>query len=188
MAVDGRYRRIKGAIGNAFAFAVCWSIAAFILWFPLRQLGILPKISILSGVGIAIRIGVMGFITGAAFPSIMRVAYRGKHLAEISWVRFGIVAGIITGLFVPTFMETMSVLTGGGIVPFSLIRLDIIWCAVLGAIAAALSLKIAQYAERRLPETFQDHLDRLERTTLLASGVQDLPVKRQARSVSDRPE
>ena len=182
MTTDGRFRRIKGAIGNAVAFGICWGIASFFLWFLLRQAGILPKLSILSGIGMSIRIGFMGGIAGLVFPSIMRLAYHGRRLAEISWLRFGLIGGIITGLFVPTFMETASVLTGGGLVPFSLIGTDIILAAVLGAIAAAFSLKIAQYAEARFPETFQDHLDRLERATQLTSGGDDAPITRAARA------
>src|SRR4051794_28579326 len=111
MSTDGRFRRIRGALGNAVVFAVGWTAGAFALWLVLRQARILPQISILSGVGIAVRFGVMGFITGAIFPSAMRLAYRGKRLSEISWVRFGIVGGIVTGLFVPTFMEVMSALS-----------------------------------------------------------------------------
>ena len=182
MTTDGKFSRIKGALGNAVAFGFCWGIAAFLLWFPLRQAGVVPRISILDGLGIAIRIGFMGGIAGAFFPSMMRVAYGGRRLSGISWVKFGLIGGIITGLFVPIFMESASVLTGGGFVPFSLINTDIVWAAVLGAIASAFSLKIAQYAEARFPETFQDHLDRLERTTQLTSGGDDAPMTRAPRA------
>jgi hypothetical protein len=97
-------------------------------------------------------------------------------------VKFGLIAGVITGLFVPTFMETASVLTGGGFVPFSLIGTDIVLSAVLGAIAAAFSLKIAQYAEARFPDTFQDHLDRLEENTLLTEGGAEISRARRTQS------
>jgi hypothetical protein len=124
----------------------------------------------------------MGFITGAAFPSIMRLAYRGKRLSEISWVRFGIVGGIVTGLFVPVFMQTMNVLSGDGMVPLSLIGDDILLATVFGAGMAAFSLKLAQYADKRFPETFQDHYDRLERTTRLTAGDPNIPITRRPRS------
>lgn len=182
MADDGKFRRIRGALGNAVVFAVGWSIAAFALWALLRQARVVPQISLLSGIGIAIRFGVIGFITGAAFPSIMRLVYRGKRLSEISWVRFGIVGGIVTGLFVPAFMQTMNFLSGDGMVPFALIRGDILWTAALGGLAASLSLKLAQYADRRFPDTFQYHLDRLERKTRLTAGDTDIPITHRSRS------
>lgn len=181
MVAEGRFRRIRGALGNAVVFAVGWSIAAFVLWLPLRQAQLVPQISFLSGAGIAIRFGLMGFITGAAFPTLMRLVYGRKHLSEISWVRFGIAGGIVTGLFVPTFMQSMNVLSGDGMVPFALIRLDILWTAVLGALVASISIKLAQYAEKLFPETFQYHLDRLERITRLTAGERDIPVVQRPR-------
>jgi hypothetical protein len=181
MADDGKFRRIRGALGNALVFAIGWTIAGFATWVVLRQARIIPPLSVIDGIGMSIRVGVMGFITGAAFPSIMRLAYRGKRLSEISWVRFGIVGGIVTGLFVPVFMQTMNVLSGDGMVPMSLIGDDILLATVFGAGMAALSLKLARYAEKRFPETFQDHADRLERKTRLTAGYSDIPATRRSR-------
>lgn len=181
MSVDGRFRRIRAAIGNAFVFAAGWTLGGFIIWFVLRQAGAIPHLSILSGIGMSIRVGFMGFIAGAFFPAIMRLAYKGKRLSEINWLRFGLVGALITGLFVPTFMETMSVLTGGGWVPFSLIRGDIVLSALLGGLASAFSLKLAQYADRIFPDTFQNQLERLERQTLLTESV-DTPLRTRERS------
>src|SRR3954469_8348298 len=182
MSTDERFRRIRGVFGNAVVFAVGWTVGAFTLWLVLRQARIVPHLSILSGVGIAVRFGVMGFITGAIFPGVMILAYRGRRLSEIGWVRFGIVGGIVTGLFVPTFMEVMNVLSGGGGVPMRLIRLDIVLAAGLGAVMAAFSLKLAQYVSARFPDTFQSHVDRMERKIRLTSGGPDLPITRPSRS------
>lgn len=182
MVHDARFKRIRGALGNAVVFAVGWALAEFFLWLLLRQARLVPQISIVDGIGIAIRFGVMGFITGAAFPTFMRLVYGGKRLSEISWVRFGIVGGIITGLFVPAFMQTMNVLSGDGMVPFALIRMDILWTAALGAFVASLSLKLAQYADRRFPETFQYHVDQMEKITRLTAGEPDVPIRQRSRS------
>lgn len=160
MAVD-RWRRLKGALGNAFVFAVGWSVGAFLLWFPLRQAGILPHIRVIDGIGIAIRFGVVGFITGFVFPTLMRFLYKGHRLQEISWWKFGIAGGIVAGLFVPTWMQTMNILTGGGGVPFALIRMDIVWTALLGAVASAISLRLAQYADKLFPATVHEQFERI---------------------------
>jgi hypothetical protein len=182
MLIDSRFKRIRGALGNALVFSVGWSVAAFSTWLVLRQAGIVPPLSVLDGIGMALRYGVMGFITGAAFPSIMRLAYRGKPLSEISWVRFGMVGGIVTGLFVPAFMQTMNVLSGDGMVPMALIASDILLAAGFGAGMAALSLKLAQYANTRFPETFEHHVDRMEEKIRLTAGERDMPLRRRSRS------
>lgn len=176
MAGEGRFRRIKGAIGNAFVFAVGWTVTGFLVWLLLRQARFVPNLSILDGIGMSIRVGVMGFITGAVFPTFMRYAYRGKRLSEISAGKFALVAGIITGLFVPTFMQVMNILSGDGMVPFALIRMDIVMAAAFGALAAGVSLKLAQYADKLFPDTFQYHLDRLEEQTRLTAGEGNFPV------------
>lgn len=182
MADDGKFRRIRGALGNAIVFAVGWTVAGFATWLLLRQARSVPPLSLLDGIGMSVRVGVMGFITGAAFPGIMRLAYRGKRLSEISWVRFGIVGGIVTGLFVPVFMQTMNILSGDGMVPMALIGDDILLAAAFGAGMAALSLRLAQYAETRFPNTFQDQVERMERKIGLTAGGGDIPITRRSRS------
>lgn len=178
MSADGKFRRLKAIFGNAVVFGIGWGVTGFLLWLVLREVGAVPRMSIIDGVGMSIRVGGMGFITGAAFPSIMRIAYGGKRLSEISWLRFGLVGAVITGLFVPTLMQTMNVLSGDGMVPFNLIRTDIVLAALLGGIAAALSLRLAQYADKLFPDTFQDHLDRLEKQTDLTSGEAGVSTQR----------
>jgi hypothetical protein len=160
MAID-RFRRLKGALGNAFVFAVGWTVGAFLLWFPLRQAGILPHIQVIDGIGIAIRFGVVGFITGFVFPTLMRFLYKGHRLQEISWWKFGLAGAVVAGLFVPTWMQVMNILTGGGGVPFALIRMDIVSTALLGAIASAISIKLAQYADRLFPDTVHEQFERI---------------------------
>lgn len=182
MLIDGRFKRIRGALGNALVFSVGWFVAAFATWLILRQARVVPPLSVLDGIGMAIRCGVMGFITGAAFPSIMRLAYRGKPLSEISWVRFGIVGGIVTGLFVPAFMQTMNFLSGDGMVPLSLIGSDIVMAAGFGAGMAALSLRLAQYAHTRFPDTFEDQVDRMEEKIRLTGTERDTGFTRRSRS------
>lgn len=98
MADERRFRRIKGAIGNAFVFAAGWTVTGFIVWLALRQAQIVPPLSILDGIGMSIRVGFMGFITGAVFPTLMRYAYSGRRLSEINAGKFALVAGLITAV------------------------------------------------------------------------------------------
>jgi hypothetical protein len=186
MASEGRFRRLKGAIGNAFVFAAGWSITFFIVWLLLRQARFVPDLSILDGIGMSIRVGFMGFITGAVFPIFMRYVYRGRRLSEISAGKFALVAGIITGLFVPTLMQATNILSGDGMVAFALIRMDIVMVAAFGALAAGVSLKLAQYADRLFPDTFQYHLNRLEEQTRLTAGEADIPAAQRPANSRER--
>ncbi len=186
MAEYGWRQRVKGAVGNAFVFAAGWGAAGFAMWLILRTLQVVPPLSMIDGLGMSIRIGFMGFIVGAVFPSIMRIIYRGRRLSEISWIRFGLVGGLVTSLFVLAFMQTMNLVTGE-LVPFDLIRMDLVYSALFGGLAAALSLKLAQYADRIFPDSFQQHLDRLEKITELTASGRDVPGYSRAGEYSEVP-
>lgn len=186
MAEYGWRQRLKGAIGNAFVFAAGWTVAGFITWLALRTIQVIPPLSMLDGLGMSIKVGFMGFIVGAIFPSIMRLIYAGRRLSEISALRFGFVGALVVGLFVPSFMIGMNLLTGDT-VPFALIRGDIVYSALFGGIAAGLSVKLAQYADKLFPETFQHHLDRLEKMTELTAGEAEIGAYSRERGYSGVP-
>jgi hypothetical protein len=184
MAGD-RWRRLKGAFGNAFVFAFGWTIGAFIIWLVLRSAGVVPPLDVLSGIGMSIRFGFVGFLTGFCFPTFMRLIYRGHRLQEISWWKFGLAGGLIAGIFVPTWMQTMNILTGGGGVPFALIRMDIVATAFLGAVASAISIKLAQYADKIFPDTVHEQFERITDNIerLQAPSYRDTPRKHRIRDL-----
>lgn len=142
--------------GGWFALAV----AAFAV---LGVVGIIPAgFSWEEALGLAIRVGFAGAIAGVAFSTFIRLLYHGRRLSELSWVRFGIGGGLVTGLFVPVFLQTMNWLSGDGLVPWELVLDDGLWTAVLGGVTAGGSLKLAQLADTALPDGTQDRVDRLE--------------------------
>jgi hypothetical protein len=122
--------------------------------------------AVLDGIGMGVRIGVIGAIVGAAFFAFIGVAYRGKRLAEISWVRFGIGGAILAGLFVPAFLQTMNLVTGGSLVPWHLVFDDLVFSAAFGGITAAGTMILAQRHEAAYPVTVEDLLERMERDAL----------------------
>lgn len=141
-------RTLRGLAGNAVVWGLGWGAAALAVLTGRLLLGLAPEgIGFLDGVGMAIRIGVMGGIASVVFAGVMRLFYRGRRLRDLSVARFTLVGGVVTGLFVPLFMETMSVLSGGGLVPWSLVRGDILFSTLFGAAAAGGSLWLAQRAE-----------------------------------------
>lgn len=120
--------------------------------------------------GFAIRLGIVGAVAGGAFSVVIGLLYHGRRLSEISWVRFGIGGAVVTGLFVPLFLQTMNVLSGDGLVPWELVLDDALWTAVFGGAVAGGSLKLAQLADALSPGRSQDQLDGLGGLDRLASG------------------
>ena len=89
-------------------------------------------------------------------------------LSEISWLRFGIGGAVLAGLFVPSFLQTMNLLTGGGLVPWSLVFDDAVYSGLFGGITAAGTMILAQRDEAKHPVTVEDLLERMERQSLAA--------------------
>jgi len=138
-------RRIRAIVRNAVIWAAGWAAVPAALFTVLRLTGVVPgSVSWHNGLGLAARFGIVGFVAGAVFSSIVGVAYRGRRLAEINWVKFGLAGGAITAVVVPLFLQTMNLLTDGHIIAWHLVLDDSLWTGVLGAVAAGGSLKFAQ--------------------------------------------
>jgi hypothetical protein len=143
-------RRVAGAVRNAVAWGIAWAALAFAAIIGMRTLGVVvpPWIDWLDALGMSVRIGVMGGITGGAFSLFISQVYRGRRLSQISWKRFGLGGALLAGLFVPTLLVLANLMTGGGLLPFSAIRSDIVLATLFGGIAAGGSMWLAQRAER----------------------------------------
>jgi len=138
-------RRVRAAFKNAFVWAVAWAAVPATVFTVLRLVGVVPNtVSWHAGLGLAAKFGFVGFVSGAAFSTVVGFAYRGRRLAEISWVRFGIAGGVITAIFVPLFLQMMNVISDGHLIAWSLVLDDSLWTGVLGAVAAGGSLRFAQ--------------------------------------------
>ena len=159
MNADKMSRRLRGAIGKAFVWGAGWSVLAIAAFAVLKVGGFLSEGVIwLDALGIAARLGIAGGVAGGAFSLAIGTLYRGRRLSEMSAVRFGIGGGLMAGLGVPLFLETMSLLSGGGLIPLEYVLGDGVLAGLFGAIAAGGSLKLAQRAEPLLPETVQPGL------------------------------
>jgi hypothetical protein len=137
-------RRVRAVLRNALVWGAVWAAAPAAVFIGLRLTGIAGSVSWHDGFGLAARFGIVGFVAGAAFSTVVGFAYRGRRLADMSWWRFGIAGGVVTAIFVPLFLQTMNLVTGGHIVPWHLVLDDSIWTGILGAVAAGGSLKFAQ--------------------------------------------
>ena len=154
MSDEGRFRRLKAIFKSAVVWGFSWGALGTVV-AALMRLGddISPAFAVLDGIGMGIRIGFMGGLAGAAFSAFISLAYRGKSLRDISAAKFGLGGAIFAGAFVPVFMQTMSVISGGGFVPFDLINTDIIYSALFGGITAAGTMWLAKKDALRNPES-----------------------------------
>lgn len=141
--------RLRALLRNALVWGAGWSALTLVIGGALRLVGVLPRtLSALDLVGIAIKAAVIGFIAGAAFSGAIMVLWRGRRLADLSWVRVGLGGGVLTGLGLPLFLQAMNVLSGDGPVPWSLVTDDAVIGLVFGGIVSGGSLWLAQRAEK----------------------------------------
>jgi hypothetical protein len=167
MSDEKGFTRLRAAFRNAAVWAVGWGAIGSAIATAMRFVDNVPfGYAILDGLGMGLRIAFIGAIAGTAFFGFISLAYRGKRLRDISWVRFGIGGAILAGLFVPAFLQTMNLISDGSTVPWSLVFDDLIFSAAFGGITAAGTMFLAQRYESAHPVTVQELLDRMERQTL----------------------
>lgn len=186
MPDESKGRRLRAVFKNVVTWGVTWGVLGSAVAALIRLSDKIPfGHALLDGLGMGIRIGVVGAITGAAFSTFISMAYRGKRLAEISAARFGTGGAILGGLFVPAWLETMSLLTGGGLVPLHLVSDDFVFSAVFGGITAAGTMMLAKRDEAKNPTTVEELLGRMERQSLGEGGTAGYTTKERSRSAEE---
>ncbi len=152
-------RRLRGALGNALVWGVGGFSLAVLVPLVLRVLGVLPGLTLEAVLFFAFRAGIVGAAAGGAFSAFISFFFRGRRLADLSWVRFGITGGVVAGVFVPVFLQLMNLLSGDGLVPMGLVLDDAPLAALFGGVAAGGTLKLAQHAEAQLADRDTDRLE-----------------------------
>lgn len=139
--------RMRAIARNAVMWGVAWGALGTVVTSIMRVADGIPLPNAMGdGLGMGIRIGIFGGLVGALFSAFIAVAYRGKRLREISALRFGIVAALLIGLFIPLFLQSTNLIGGQPLVPWSLLFDDFLMGVVFGGIVAGGSLKLAQRA------------------------------------------
>jgi hypothetical protein len=163
--------RVRGMFRNSVVWGVAWGAFGTVVASAMRLIDKIPfGMALLDGLGMGIRIGFAGAVVAAVFFAYISVAYRGKRLSEISWPRFGLGGAVVAGLFVPGFLQTMNLLSGGPLVPWNLLADDFVLSALFGGITAAGTMIIAQRHEAAHPVTVEDLLNRMEQNSLDAGA------------------
>jgi hypothetical protein len=179
MSDESRFKRFRAVLKNAAVWGVSWGALGTAVATLMRLSdNISPVFALLDGIGMGIRIGVVGALAGAAFSTFISLAYRGKGLGDISWKRFGIGGAILAGAFVPAWMQSMNLLTGGNLVPLNLITDDIVLSAVFGGITAAGTMFLAKKDAASHPEIADEALDDLDSRLSAGEGAYRDPTEK----------
>ncbi len=142
-------RRVTGAAKNAVVWGAAWFLLGMGVFGVANLTGVGPAdVSLLDAIGMSIRVGVMGGITGGAFSAFIGTFYRGRRLSEINWLRFGIGGAIVGGSFVGAFLVSANVLSGDGLPALRDILDDIVIGTGFGGATAAATMWLAQRGER----------------------------------------
>jgi hypothetical protein len=80
---------------------------------------------------------------------------------------------VVTGVFVPLFLQLMNLISGDGLVPWHLVLDDGVWGAVFGGVVAAGSLKLAQRADAISAGLSHDQLDDVDQRLSLPGNADD---------------
>ena len=134
-------------------------VIALSLFFPgpgVESLAERLGMAIGSGIVWGLRFGIAGTAIGAAFSSIIRLAYRGRRLADINPVRFALLGAVVGG---GLFLQAMNVLSGDGPIAWGLVLDDAPWATVFGAAVAAGSILLARRADALTQEPRPDQLE-----------------------------
>lgn len=153
---DTRFVRLRAVVRNAVTWGAAWAaaggaIATAVNLYdpgpgiesPVERLGL----AVAAGIVFAVRFGIAGAVIGGLFSGVIRLAYRGRRLADISPVRFGMLGAVVGGVGVPLYLQAMNVLSGSGPIPWGLVLDDAPWAAAFGAAAAAGSILLARRAD-----------------------------------------
>lgn len=147
MAGGNLLRRVRGLIGNAMVWGTGWAVLSFAILLVMRPFGFGPHTWLDLVKGCAM-FGVMGAISGTAFSTFIAWWFRGRRLSQISWLRFGIGGGIVTGLFVPAWIVLMRFLSGDAPLAFQHLFTNGLVGLAFGGASAAVTMKVAQLAEK----------------------------------------
>ncbi len=168
MDVHNIVRRLRGGLGLAVAWGVCWSAVTLAVHVGLAILG--DGFSWSDAWRAAARNGVVGGLVSVAFSGVVGLLYRGRRLSDISWVRFGAGGAIVAGLMLPAIMLLGRTISGDGPLPMEKWIASALVAAAFGGVAAGASMKLAQRGAPRLPAGSQGQLDDTERAERLGSG------------------
>ena len=189
---ENRFPRLRAVLRTALTWGAAWAVAggalvaAVSLFDPNPAIESLPErvgLALLGGMAWGVRFGIAGAVIGTAFASVIRLRYRGRRLADISPLRFGLLGAVVGGVGVPLYLQSMNVLFGDGPIAWRLVTDDARWATVFGGVVAAGSILLARRADGLSRGTRPDALERADGPDALpAARAAELPLGQPARA------
>jgi hypothetical protein len=93
---------------------------------------------------LAVRFAIFGIICGTVFWWITGLLIERAAFARFGRIPVALGGAVGTAVFVPLFMQTMNLLSGDGLVAWSLVLDDSVWAFFFGGGAALGSLELAR--------------------------------------------
>lgn len=147
-------RLIRGTIKNALVWGIGWTVLGFAATMLRKLTGnVDTPMTAFDVMIVALKIGLGGGIAGAAFSAYIAYAYRRRDIRGISWLKFGIGGAVATAVSITAFVQSASVLGGGGLVPLRYLLPTTAMFAAFGFCVAAVSIKVAQSTKSQPPDS-----------------------------------
>jgi hypothetical protein len=149
MSINNIVRRLTGAAKNGVVWGASWFALSFVTILGMRTIGVVvpPEIGVLDAIGMAVRIGIVGGVTGGVFALVISLIYRGRRLSDIDGVRFALGGAVVAELFMLAFFAFGALVSGDAFPALDDILSDLVIAAVFGGIAAGASMWLAKRAE-----------------------------------------
>lgn len=142
------FRRLRGVLGNALAWAAAWFGASALVWIVASAFGVRDWLSSWEGLlQFSTEMAAVGLVMGGAFSAYLVRAFRNRRIEDLGLTRFTLGAALVTGLTSIALIGAITWLQGWG---WSAFRLDkllvpiILPAVVLGGVTGFGSLKMAR--------------------------------------------
>jgi hypothetical protein len=147
-----KFGTLRGALANGLlwglGFAACGAAMLSAIWITGHAP---PRADPLAIVVLSIKFGFFGVFSGIAFSLLLALLRRREATLGMGWVRFAVIGAVATGLFVPSFMQFLNIVSGDGPVPMRDVTDDAVWATAFGGVAAVLTYAVARRARTRGP-------------------------------------
>ncbi len=149
------FRGLKAILKNAFLWGATLGVVGgglvglYALIFAGPGVESLPERvgeALFAGVAMGVRFAVGGAFIGTLFATALRLAYRGRALANLRIGRSALLGALVGGIGIPLVYQFLNILSGDGPVAWKYLIDDIPWAATFGAAAAAGTIWMARRA------------------------------------------
>ncbi|MDQ8153826.1 MAG: hypothetical protein P3B98_04105 [Gemmatimonadota bacterium] len=141
-------RRLRAIALNGVAWGGAWFFGVMTMATTANLID--GRGFLIDGWELAVPGGILFAVTGVAFSTVITLVLRGRTLAELSWMRFGLGGGAVSFLFLPTLISALRVISGDDMLGLSKLLGTGSLGFLFGGMAAAGSLTLAQLADRHL--------------------------------------